>query len=413
MKKSWRTAILALLLLQVGSQGALSEEKLCGEPPPVADESLKGDIKGKAQVLSKFLGDASISGQIESTRKEIFSKYPSGERYDAYLQYQVCVFLMQDKAMSTEKKLEELRKMQREFRKPVGATGSSSTNQSVSGSGVAVGNSGSGAAVNNSGSGIAVGKVEGNVYFGQNESRPPRTVVQAAKEDAERSKREAISAGASAFQEELEQADKRYSEGEQAYQRNELSAAREIFSRSVQDFERLRVKALRAESERQRAESLSRPPPFQDPAVSSQKPSTYIWRQAGSYSVMQGVVNEGATITGLGGGNWTKYSDVDFGAQGARVFVVKVAAPEAGGEIDVYLDSMTVKPATRIRVKPTGSSTTFTYQYGTTPLVTNFHDVYLVYRGNNSGKLDAFGFTRTTPPELRLNQARNARRQVD
>jgi hypothetical protein len=46
-----------------------TQASLCGNPPPVEDEQLKGDINGKAQFLSHFLGDASLGGK--SSRPEL------------------------------------------------------------------------------------------------------------------------------------------------------------------------------------------------------------------------------------------------------------------------------------------------------------------------------------------------------
>jgi hypothetical protein len=100
---------------------ALSQvEKTCGEPPPVANESLKGAIKGEAQALSRYLGNAALTGQIQTSREEIFSKYPDAEvsRSNAYFEHQVCVLLLQDKSLTTIQKIEELKKIRREFSKP-------------------------------------------------------------------------------------------------------------------------------------------------------------------------------------------------------------------------------------------------------------------------------------------------------
>lgn len=96
-----------------------SAQGACGDPPPVANESLKGEINGKAQVVSRYLGDAQLSGKIETSRTEIFSKYPDGERANAYFEYQICVLIFSDKTMSTSEKLEELKKIRREFQKPL------------------------------------------------------------------------------------------------------------------------------------------------------------------------------------------------------------------------------------------------------------------------------------------------------
>jgi hypothetical protein len=102
------------------SNSTFAQANVCGDPPPVANETLKGEINGKAQIVSKYLGDAQLSGKIETSRTEIFSKYADGEtsRANAYFEYQVCILLFADKKMTTQEKLEELRKVRREFKKP-------------------------------------------------------------------------------------------------------------------------------------------------------------------------------------------------------------------------------------------------------------------------------------------------------
>lgn len=114
-----RICLTILLYTFIWVSPAFSQDS-CGDPPPVANESLKGEIKGKAHLVSKFLGDAELSGKIEKSRTEIFSKYPEAEssRANAFFEYQVCVLLFADTKMSTIQKLEELKKVHREFQKP-------------------------------------------------------------------------------------------------------------------------------------------------------------------------------------------------------------------------------------------------------------------------------------------------------
>ena len=119
LKYAFIATLTALLIVPV--QGFAQGASICGDPPPVANESLKGEILGKAQFLSKHLGDAQLGGKIETSRTEIFSKYPDAEksRANAYYEYQVCVLLMNDKRMTTKEKLDELRKIRQEFQKPI------------------------------------------------------------------------------------------------------------------------------------------------------------------------------------------------------------------------------------------------------------------------------------------------------
>ena len=91
---------------------------MCGEPPPVADEDVKGKIRADAKSLGKLLDSPELSKEVSRKRTEIFSKYGSGERTVAYYQYQVCVLLMSDKSMSTPQKLSTLESIRKEELKP-------------------------------------------------------------------------------------------------------------------------------------------------------------------------------------------------------------------------------------------------------------------------------------------------------
>ncbi|MEM9452039.1 MAG: hypothetical protein AAGA75_26420 [Cyanobacteria bacterium P01_E01_bin.6] len=112
---------LSLIFLTILSAPVLAEDlaEACGDPPPVSDEKLKGEIKGQAKFLSGFLGGAELGGEIETSRNEIFSRYPPGERSNAYFEYQVCLLLMSDDSLTTREKLMELREIRDGFAKPL------------------------------------------------------------------------------------------------------------------------------------------------------------------------------------------------------------------------------------------------------------------------------------------------------
>ena len=108
---------------------------VCGDPPPVQDETLAGEIQGRAQFLSRFLGDASLGGRIQTARTEIFSKYRNAEQWsDAYFAYQVCILLMEDATLSATQKIDKLVEIRREFSKST-----SGSNQPAASSSVTVG----------------------------------------------------------------------------------------------------------------------------------------------------------------------------------------------------------------------------------------------------------------------------------
>jgi hypothetical protein len=99
--------LLGLLPL---SASAVSSAQ-CGSPPVVTDGGVKAEVAGKANALSKLAANAEFSAKVDSTRQDIFQKYPdaAAARADAYLHYQVCVLIMDDKTMSTQQKLDALK----------------------------------------------------------------------------------------------------------------------------------------------------------------------------------------------------------------------------------------------------------------------------------------------------------------
>lgn len=113
--------LLSLLSLAFSLPGFAQGVDLCGDPPPVANEAVRGEIEGKAQFLSRFLGDVALTGNIQTSRTEIFSKYGDAEfaRSNAYFEYQVCVLLMSDKSLTNIQKIDKLREIRREFSRPV------------------------------------------------------------------------------------------------------------------------------------------------------------------------------------------------------------------------------------------------------------------------------------------------------
>lgn len=118
LKLSLVIAVVATMLFSISDVRA--DVTLCGDPPPVANETLKGEIEGRAQLLSRFLGAAELGGEIETARTEIFSKYANpDERSNAYFEYVFCVLLMSDEDMSTREKIEELKRIRQEFAKPI------------------------------------------------------------------------------------------------------------------------------------------------------------------------------------------------------------------------------------------------------------------------------------------------------
>src|SRR4051794_36112190 len=115
--------LTALLMLSMPVQAQPS----CGDPPRVDNQTLKGDLEGKAKVLSSLIGDANLKGQIETARTDIFSKYPNAgtTRSDDYLQYMFCSFVLSDPKLSAQDKfraIQEFRQVQNQSPPPSIAT---------------------------------------------------------------------------------------------------------------------------------------------------------------------------------------------------------------------------------------------------------------------------------------------------
>jgi hypothetical protein len=99
--------ILLLLLLGLPHQ-AIATREVCGDLPPSQfreenNGSIKGDLEGKANLLSRFVGKAELGGKIESTRKEIFAKYSDANAayIDRYFAYMFCYLLFDPKNKQT------------------------------------------------------------------------------------------------------------------------------------------------------------------------------------------------------------------------------------------------------------------------------------------------------------------------
>jgi hypothetical protein len=101
--------------------GLAQAQPSCGEPPRVDDLTLKGDLEGKAQFLSKLVGDADLKGKIETARTDIFSKYPNagGAHSDAYLEYMFCSFVLSDPKLSGKEKFQAILDFRQAEREPV------------------------------------------------------------------------------------------------------------------------------------------------------------------------------------------------------------------------------------------------------------------------------------------------------
>jgi hypothetical protein len=97
--------LCAILISSAAAQSA------CGDNPkqvPVeAEESLKGDVEGKAQVLTRLLGQAQMKGAIETGRKELYERHQNLDQHqiDMYFMWVACQEIMSDKSLPTREKV--------------------------------------------------------------------------------------------------------------------------------------------------------------------------------------------------------------------------------------------------------------------------------------------------------------------
>jgi hypothetical protein len=69
-------SLVAIFLILSGVSDCLAEDD-CG-PPPVftmtqtEDESVRGQLQGQADFLSKLVGRAELAGEVEAARKSIY-----------------------------------------------------------------------------------------------------------------------------------------------------------------------------------------------------------------------------------------------------------------------------------------------------------------------------------------------------
>jgi hypothetical protein len=99
------------------SSSAAADKAVCGEPPVVEDIDLKGQIEGKARILSGLVGDSTLRGQTEVARRDVLSRYPNADRLrlNQYFLYVVCSAIMIDTTMSTAEKLNQVRAARNEI----------------------------------------------------------------------------------------------------------------------------------------------------------------------------------------------------------------------------------------------------------------------------------------------------------
>jgi hypothetical protein len=77
MKKSVAMLALAGLIFFSMPKELRAQDSLCGPAPSLPtslqnDENIKGQLQGQADLLSKLVGKAELSGQVEAARKQLY-----------------------------------------------------------------------------------------------------------------------------------------------------------------------------------------------------------------------------------------------------------------------------------------------------------------------------------------------------
>jgi hypothetical protein len=76
--------------------------------PPDVQQTLSGDVEGKAQLFTKLLGDANLKGTVATSRNEIYQKFNNIDKsqIDRYMIWVSCQTIMGDKTLDTPRKIQ-------------------------------------------------------------------------------------------------------------------------------------------------------------------------------------------------------------------------------------------------------------------------------------------------------------------
>jgi fibronectin type 3 domain-containing protein len=125
-------------------------------------------------------------------------------------------------------------------------------------------------------------------------------------------------------------------------------------------------------------------------------------KAAAGYSSASGVSAEtciegGQDLGGISNGSWTAYNSINL--TGVNAFVARIAATNAGGNIEIHLDSVGGALVGTCPVIPTGGTQTYQNAYCAISGASGTHTVYLVYTGGagNLFNVQYFGFFYNPP----------------
>ncbi|MDF2926434.1 MAG: hypothetical protein K0R57_5348 [Paenibacillaceae bacterium] len=120
--------------------------------------------------------------------------------------------------------------------------------------------------------------------------------------------------------------------------------------------------------------------------------------EAESYTAAAAAVtNNGTNIGNLNSGGWVRYSQVDFGNDGAKKVTLNMGVPAAaaGRSIEIRLDALNGTLIGTLVTQSTGGFNLYGEQAAAVKSVSGIHDVYLVCAGSGYGygNLDWLQFT--------------------
>ena len=113
-RNDMRLFLLVLLLaLYSNWVSAADLDPMCGDPPAVTNEKVKGELEIKANAISKVLGALGFGAAYENSREDIFGKYgdANAARADQHLYFLVCNIVVRSTTLTDQQKIETIFKM--------------------------------------------------------------------------------------------------------------------------------------------------------------------------------------------------------------------------------------------------------------------------------------------------------------
>lgn len=101
-------------------------------------------------------------------------------------------------------------------------------------------------------------------------------------------------------------------------------------------------------------------------------------------------------VTNVHNGDWIAVGNADFGSGGAKTFKTNIAS-NAGGKIEIRLDSATGPLVGTLNVSSTGGTQTWKEVETTVSNATGVHKVFLVFTGTGTGNLFNIDYWQFTP----------------